>query len=238
MEKQEIIELTNRVYKLTLLFPKKEPLRYKIREIVQELLANLITLETINNPDSGMILISEAMNQRKLFFVAEKDLEILDSYLEVAKWQNWVSYFDVLEIQQKYANIRGNLEVQISRFYNKEEAAVPGQKELLGGKDSNNPAVSEKDEDGAKEKPAIPFDSLILKSKESDQGLRHNKILDILNKVETIQVGEINKFFPGVSKRTLRRDFQKLMSKNFIERMGDKNDTFYKLKDKNIIQEA
>ena len=39
MDKNSLIELTNKVYKLTLLFPKKEPLRYKIREVADDILA-------------------------------------------------------------------------------------------------------------------------------------------------------------------------------------------------------
>ncbi len=36
--------------------------------------------------------------------------------------------------------------------------------------------------------------------------------------------------FPEVSKRTLRRDFENLLKQGIIERIGEKNDTFYQLK--------
>jgi hypothetical protein len=64
--REKLIELTKRVYRLTLLFPKKEPLRYKIREIADEILANL--LKETKNPTI-------------------KDWEILDSFFEIAKEQ-------------------------------------------------------------------------------------------------------------------------------------------------------
>lgn len=234
MDKNEIIELTNKVYKFTLLFPKKEPLRYKIRETAQELLANLVALESLNNPRPGMILISETMNQKKIFFTADKDLEIMNSYFEVAKWQNWVNYFDILEIQEKYANIRGNLEIQISKFYSRDALTSAGQKELLGQENNiaKEPVLAEiKDE-----RPSAVL-AKIGKDETSQQITRHNEILKILNKVEAMQVGEMNKFFPGVSKRTLRRDFQKLFSQHHIERIGEKNATFYRLIDKKEIKE-
>ena len=41
MTKEEILKLTHDLYRLTLLFPKKEPLKYKIREIGIEILADL-----------------------------------------------------------------------------------------------------------------------------------------------------------------------------------------------------
>ncbi|MCK4473954.1 hypothetical protein KAU40_01685, partial [Candidatus Parcubacteria bacterium] len=81
MTKQDFIKLTQNLYRLTLLFPKKEPLRYKTREIANNILLN---------PN-------------------EDDFEILDSFLEVAKTQNWVSPFNVLEIQEEYDKLRQGL---------------------------------------------------------------------------------------------------------------------------------
>jgi len=60
VDKDFLIKLTNNLYRLTLLFPKKEPLRYKMRELADEILANQ----------------------------DEEKLEILNSFFEVAKSQN------------------------------------------------------------------------------------------------------------------------------------------------------
>jgi predicted HTH transcriptional regulator len=151
--KEKLIELTKRVYRLTLLFPKKEPLRYKIREIADEILANF--LKETKNPTF-------------------KELEILDSFFEIAKEQNWVSPREISQIQQDYKNL-----IQ-----------------------ENRPSINE----------------------------RQKKILEILKEKGKIQVGQVKEFFPNVSKRTLRRDFQKLLKKGIIERIGEKNKTFYQLK--------
>ena len=201
MDKNNLVELTNKVYKLTLLFPKKEPLRYKIREVADDILA-------CNS------------SSKKL----QENLGILKKYFEVAKWQNWVSYFDILEIQQEYAKIRDILlremagveaqeNLDFNFFIRREETieTIPGTiiKELAG-------------ETGAKKKKAARLDS------------RKEKILNILEKVGRIQVGEINKLFPDVSKRTLRRDFHKLVEQGIVERIGTKNDTFYQTKTQNI----
>ena len=43
MDKEKVIDLTNKVYRQTLLFPKKEPLRYKIREVADDFLAKFIS---------------------------------------------------------------------------------------------------------------------------------------------------------------------------------------------------
>jgi len=95
MDKNYFIQLTSNLYRLTLLFPKKEPLRYKIREVADEVLAKLVQIDL-----TGSIPVN------KLILELQKDLEILDSFFEIAKIQNWVSYFDVLEIQKEYSKIR------------------------------------------------------------------------------------------------------------------------------------
>ena len=169
MDKNNLIELTNKVYKLTVLFPKKEPLRYKIREVADDILAY--------NSSS-----------KKL----QENLGVLKKYFEVAKWQNWVSYFDILEIEKKYDKIeKGLLEIV--------------------------------------EKPALPLkrnESVFVK----DLDNRKEKILEILKEKERIQVWEVNEILSDVSKRTLRRDFEQLLKQGLVERIGEKNNTFYQLK--------
>ncbi len=91
MEGKELIELTNRVYKQTLLFPKKEPLRYKIRETADDILKNVVEWE--------------ALNKKDLLFEIEKDLQVIKAYFNVVKWQNWVSYFDILRIEMEYDRV-------------------------------------------------------------------------------------------------------------------------------------
>ena len=58
MNKEDIIYITNNLYRLTQLFPKKEPLRYKIREVGGEILANLV-LATNGNSRKSQILCLE-----------------------------------------------------------------------------------------------------------------------------------------------------------------------------------
>ena len=99
MEKEPFIELTKGVYRLTLLFPKKEPLRYKMRELADEILANLILILRGNFHKSGN-LVEEV----------ERNLEVLDVYFEVAKDQNWVSPDEIFQIQKEYSNIKEEIE--------------------------------------------------------------------------------------------------------------------------------
>lgn len=102
MDKEFLIQLTNELYRLTLLFPKKEPLRYKMREIADEILANSIS-NFVNSSKS---------NKYKNSAIAEnlyRLLEVLNGFFEVAKNQNWVSIVEILRIQEKYDRVRAEL---------------------------------------------------------------------------------------------------------------------------------
>lgn len=191
MNKIDIIELTNKLYKLTLLFPKKEPLRYKIREIGDRILENLVSLEISQNP---------AKRGDFLIFEIEKDLEIITSYFEIVKWQNWISYFDVLETKEKYDKIKIDLleYVENSKQEQKQEQKIKTYR-------------------GRASIASIDLDR------------RKEKILTVLKEKEKIQVWELSKILPQVSKRTLRRDFDFLLKKGLIKRIGQGNNTFYSL---------
>ena len=169
MDKKKLIELTNKLYKLTLFFPKKEPLRYRIRETADRILEDFITQKVIH-----------------------RDLEVMDAYLEVVKWQSWISYFDVLKMKEEYGKIK------------------------------DSPII---------EKPLIKEKETLVVEKDikKELGERQIKILEILKEKEMVQVWEVNKVLSDVSKRTLRRDFEQLLKQGFVDRVGEKSKTFYKL---------
>jgi len=165
MNKDFLIKLTNNLYRLTLLFPKKEPLRYKMRELADDILTNPL----------------------------EENLEVLDSFFEVAKAQNWVSPFDILEIQRGYDNLKEGLK----KTELEEEKREP-----------------------------VEHLAVIKTSPQSLPG-RQEKILRFLEEKGKAQVWQLKQVFPEVTKRTLRRDFESLLNQGLIERIGERNETFY-----------
>jgi len=190
MEKEYFIQLTKGVYHLTLLFPKKEPLRYKMRELAAEILANLILILKGNFHKSGN-LVAEI----------ENDLEVFDIFFEIAKDQNWVSPEDVLEIQKEYSNIKEEIEKAKTEEENNSQPEIkenPEKEKVIGGEDIINE--------------------------------RQEKILEFLREKGRAQVGQLVSVFPQISKRTLRRDFRFLLKRGLIERIGEKNYTFYQMR--------
>ncbi|TET83809.1 MAG: DeoR family transcriptional regulator [Candidatus Nealsonbacteria bacterium] len=203
MDSDYFIQLTANLYRLTLLFPKKEPLRYKMRELADDILANLTS-----------ILRGSFYKSKNLILETEKDLEILNGFFEVAKNQNWVSPFDVLEVQKEYSKIGEEIKkLSDSHLPTTETVELPARAELP----SRIPS---------------PAGSTIRKEKGSlERNPRQQKILEILKEKGKAQVWELKQIFPEVSKRTLRRDFEQMFNQGLIERMGERNETFYQIKE-------
>ena len=196
MDKNYLIKLTTNLYRLTLLFPKKEPLRYKMRELADEILAK-----------SVLILGASSRKSKNLILEVEKELEILDSYFTLTKNQNWVSPYDILEIQKEYSKIKD---------------------EIIG---STGSGVENKKTESYGMQPIMRLRTLIEWDKKTrGRTNRQQKILKVLKEREKVQVGELKRVFPEVTKRTLRRDFDFLLKQGIVERIGEKNETFYQLK--------
>jgi len=189
MEKNHLIKLTNNLYKLTLLFPKKEPLRYKMREVADEILDRCLRKNPGQNP-------------------VKDDLEVLNGFFEIAKAQNWVAISEVLRIQEEYNKIKDEIK--------KDTESSPEPPKLL--------------EEPEKEiVESLP--EQISRAVTSTMNSRQEKILEFLKEKGRAQVWQVKKVFPEVTKRTLRRDFGSLLKQGIIERIGERNDTFYELKE-------
>ncbi|MFH1582632.1 MAG: DeoR family transcriptional regulator [bacterium] len=184
MDKNHIIQLTNNLYRITLFFPKKEPLRYKMREVAASFLAS---------PNN-------------------EDLVILDNFFEISLAQNWVSPSDILAIRQDYGNLRALLE---------NEEIIPQQTLPQIGLDESKDSSS-----------SSPFLGSENNSFQHQSGLteRQEKIIAFLKENGRAQVWQLKEILPEVTKRTLRRDFEGLLHNSKIERIGEKNNTFYQLK--------
>ena len=227
MSKKELIDLTDKLYRLTLLFPKKEPLRYKIRELADEILAGFCSLDAFNSQNPGSFLEEKEKEEKRVIFEMEKNLMTIDSYFEVAKWQNWVNYFEILEFQEKYDKIKSDLFKKIKELeikdYNPKERSIVQEIE-------NKREISFNSDNLSATGTAITKTNTDNVIKEEGFSLRKEKILKILEKFEKVQIKDVKKLFPEVSKRTLRRDFQKLTNQGLVERIGEKSNTFYRIR--------
>lgn len=207
MDKQTLIELTSNLYRLTLLFPKKEPLRYKMREAAIDILAR---------PN-------------------EKDLEILDSYFEIALVQNWVSPSEILAMKRQYDSLITELKSEEPKEEAKEKAKEKQKGETTVKQNKNPLTVNPANNFVAVHAASNPTENQsIIRGSEIDTkkqiNSRQEKILEFLKKNGQAQVWQIKEIMPDITKRTLRRDFEYMLRQQIIERIGERNNTFYKIK--------
>jgi hypothetical protein len=240
VEKNNLIQLTQNLYRLTLLFPKKEPLRYKMRELADDILAN---------PN-------------------EECLAVLDSFFEVVKAQNWAAKQDILNIQAEYSKLNGELRAQPSLFNRVSQSGTKvtrrdeslldlhsvlprsideistsspaeGEDEVStsspteGEDEVSTSSPTEGEDEVSTSSPAEGEDEATASSPAAggnEQDNRQKEIMSFLRENGRAQVWQIKQILPEVTKRTLRRDFDRLLASGTIERMGERQDTFYQLK--------
>ena len=206
MDKRYFIELTNRLYRLTFFFPQREPLRHKIREVADEILANLT-----------IILEGDIRERREPAFVVEGDIEILMTLLELARSQNWTEAREIDKILEDYDLIKR--EVEDFNDFNRKKQKL---KELPSSGVEEKEKVSEAPQEvkePPKEKKSAP------KKKKLNE--RQEKILKLLEKKEKIQVQDVQEVIPGAIKRTVRRDLGSLVEQGFLKREGSGKTTYY-----------
>jgi hypothetical protein len=276
MDKKIFIELAKDVYQLTLLFPAREPLRYKLREVADDIVAEII------------------VERNDYFGNIRRYLEVVYGYLDIAAGQNWVAPARIDLMRENYllaaqqltemklaqeialetkiknepapprneepiapnpdfvlvpeppkieitaAPPRDLMEPEIPpapmvmeppaiELEKEKSASAAGESALAAAAISQEAAVIDEDlEEAAAEDfggEGNPKDGLT-----SSQIMRQNRIARFLKEQGSAQVWEIQKIFPDVSKRTIRRDFRSMLRQGLIERTGERNTTAYKLK--------
>src|SRR4030042_1403635 len=179
MNKEDLIQLINSLYRLTLLFPKKEPLRYKMRELADDVLAGFTSFNFDKNQSFKTLRTIEEINQ---------DLKILDDFFEIAKNQNWVSQYELLNLKEEYSKLNEVLKSLKKPVQVIEKPEVAAEVTTMVAETVFKPA----------------------------NNTRQLKILEILKQKEKIQVWEVKQVFPEISKRTLRRDFEQMLNQGLI----------------------
>jgi hypothetical protein len=250
MDKNTFIQLSKSAYQLTLFFPNKEPLRYKIREVANDIMSGFIIKE---NDYLGDL---------------KAQIDVIDGYFEIAMAQDWTSPAKIKELKDNYLRagfaleeLRSNREIETkpaaeekrTGFIMVPEAAKTGIIPPLPQSIIEPPAylkpmvvpepvlppvarIEEVGQASAKAREEAGEEEQDIAGEEDNsaltgsQILRQNRILEFLKQKGGAQVWEIQKIFPSVSKRTIRRDFRSMLKQGVIERTGERNTTAYKLK--------
>lgn len=219
MDKRYFIKLTQAVYRTTDRFPEGEPLKARIRDKANEILTDLV-IQDIQGREATL-----------------KAIELMESYFEVARIQNWVEPLNFVILEEEYGKITewmGKQEIlrQLDNPHideqGKETLANSGADMQKTDKvEPENKKLSILVVDKKEGERQAPFD--VTQGKQNKELIdRHKKIIEFLKTKGRAQVWEIKQSLPDISKRTIRRDFEYLVGLNLVERIGEKNNTFYK----------
>ena len=200
----EFIKITNQAYKVLDFFPEADPLKSKTKEKVLAILEGL----TLLYGNHGTGALPDAKVVRQLL----DDMNILENYLEVARFQGWISDMNVLIIKKAYQNIANNVS-----SYKRSSDPPTSSTELAGAKESTVPTTSQK------------LGTRVIENKQEKYSPRQIKILEILAEHQKAQVSDLIKRLPKVTKRTVRRDLDDLLKKGKILRSGEWNQVFYRV---------
>lgn len=240
--KENFLETTSAVYRVLNFLPESDPLKNKAKNKALEILENLTLVFNYN----GWVLLGDYLSQEALESAkkAKENISILESYLELAKLQGWISDINFLIIKKEYGEIKKELNEKIERLKPKLESieAVSRAPEIkkaqssallneIEGKDilTDLPKIKLKMENDRTEDLKVPY---LIKETENGYTTRQVKILKIMALRPKTQVADIIKELPDVTKRTIRRDLDDLLKRGRVLRMGEFNQIFYVLNDR------
>ncbi|MBU2540220.1 DeoR family transcriptional regulator [Patescibacteria group bacterium] len=202
MPQSNYLEITSVVCKLLEFFPEDEAIRDKAKEKALEIMKNLVL---VSSPE--IFARNKELTQQTL-----TDIEVLKGYLSLGKNRGWMNNMNLLILFKEYDQIK--------------EEIKPASEIMQRG-------VSE-EKKIQKVGQIIPVDNIVDKTI-SISGFvgpfsdRQQKIIEIMNNQEKVQVADLKNILSDISKRTLRRDLDDLLKKGKITRSGEWNQVFYKI---------
>ena len=99
MTKERYTEIASAVYDIVEFFPDDEPLKQKIKEKALQIMESLVLIFLSDNPSVNPKSASQAL----------KDIDVLLSYLSLAKERGWVNNMNLMILFKEYEEIKGKL---------------------------------------------------------------------------------------------------------------------------------
>lgn len=224
----DFVKIINTTYKLLDFFPDGEPLKNKAKETVLAVLESL----TLTSGARGWVSLQKEKAAAKLL----DDIEILESYLKLGKYQGWIDNVNFLILVKEYDNIKsqvappkGKIRQSLEIISGVDSSTMRGTRSM---EPENNPLTPREKElavSSSESKLAAPPKAENKLPQDDNYSERQKKILQILAGKEKVQVSDIIKEIPNITKRTIRRDLDDLLKRGKVIRNGEWNQVVYKI---------
>lgn len=208
-------KIVNATYRLLDFFPDNDPLKNRAKDRALSILENL----AIIFDGRGWISLKTILSGERAN-VADRlldDIDVLEAYLKLGKYQGWISDINLLIITKEYKKIKDEIRSMGQSVVKNLEIAskFKNSAEIVEKNTINQKSVLDKEN---------YFHQKINSSKNSG---RQEKILRLIAEKDKIQVSDIIKEIPEITKRTIRRDLDNLLKRGKITRFGEFNQVFY-----------
>ncbi len=217
MTEENIIKLTNALYKVTDLFPKEEPLKFAIRKEGLDVLffSNLV---------KGKSLSSTPKEKEQYLDKVYSKVELIKTYFNIAREQEWVleRNFEVLEREYEILKDSLNLNVLKEREVKKPLPVEIQKEEPVAVFANNVPSMKE-------EKKADVTKREVKHLNYEELSSVQLKVLEILQSKGQLKANQISDDFPEMNPRTIRRELKGLKEMKIISSMGGGKMTAYKI---------
>lgn len=209
MTEENIIKLTNALYKVTDLFPKEEPLKFAIRKEGLDVLffSNVVKGKSVSVPGREK---GEHLDK-----VLAK-IELIKTYFNIAKEQEWVSERNFMILEREYDSLKDSLSLEVLRVKEVKKQPVMEMKPAVPV-----PVAAKEERRAEPEKREVKH---INYEELSSIQLR---VLEILQSKGHLKANQISEFFPEMNPRTIRRELKGLKDSKIINSNGGGKMTVY-----------
>ena len=217
MTEENIIKLTNALYKVTDLFPKEDPLKFAIRKEGLDVMffANLV---------KGKSLSSTPKEKEQYLDKVMSKIELIKTYFSIAKEQEWVAERNFEILEREYGVLKDSLNLNVVREREvKKPVSVEIQKEEPVAVFANNVTATKEEK-----KPDVTKREVKHLNYEELSSVQL-KVLEILQSQGQLKANQISEGFPEMNPRTIRRELKGLKEKRIISSVGGGKMTVYKI---------
>lgn len=205
MNRDFFIRLTFAAHRVVDVLEGEDEIKLEIKNSANALLADLILFSEKE--------IVPKEKKKSLIPSIVRRIDNLLALLNGVKQEGRVNPKNFSVLETEYGNLRELLEM----FHEVEALPV----EIVPKEEAVKEKMEEEREEKRGEKDALFSE-------------RQKKILEFLQAKRKVQVWELQKVLPQVTKRTLRRDLDDLLQVGLIQRKGEWNAVFYELKENTV----
>jgi hypothetical protein len=217
MTKDDIFKLTLALYRVTALLPKKEPLKFVLRNRALKIFLSL----SLSEQSSSLLSQTEKVNALKNDLI---HLDNLKSLFQLAEGQGWVDNRNFTILEREYQKLEGGLRRHFMELTAVRQIAGPENQNENKPDQLNNIFTGKKDKEEEREDKEIKASFF---EDPEEMPVLEKKILKTLKEKGKMKRIEIEDLFPDQGTRSLQRKLNGLKSKNLLEVAREGRDTFY-----------